>query len=89
MAWRYELDLSDIWEAAWADEITAQELALRVAARIRAMETLPSGRKIHAILAVFEELAEDETATFYDIDGPYNALCDWGDWERVWIKTMG
>ena len=83
MAWKYKLDIADVWQSAKSDEIQPHELASEIAMRIRGLAV---GQDALDIADEFDSL--DANCTFDDTDDVMEMLYDWGDRERCWIATL-
>lgn len=100
--WQRTLRLNPEWERAKKGEITRQELARSIAAKLNRLRDFGSGiaelnDERDGIAEEFEALADDKNATTQDFDSVMESLYDWGD-QRIspewngkkvcWIDTM-
>ena len=90
--WRYKVRLIDIWNCAKKGELTAAQVGLAVARRIKS--TLPAleyrhdvrGGELAHILNNLESLHSQ--ATLDEFDDILDDLYDWANWEqKCWIQT--
>lgn len=90
--WRYKVRLVDIWNCARKGELTAAQVGLAVARRIK--DTLPAleygndvrGDELACVLDNLESL--HPWATFDELDNVLDDLYAWANRERkCWIQT--
>lgn len=99
--WQRTLDLVDVFDKAYAREITVQELVTHVATRLEALTPFHIHRieeeKVR-LVEEFREIADDPSAEFSDFDALLHDLYDWADTpvggafpdtkRACWIKTF-
>jgi hypothetical protein len=85
--WLHKIDCKEEWQQARSGEITAHELALKVAIKLEALSCFWRDIELRNIVDDLKNLPED--ADFNDFDSVYDALCDWGDAtvEASWPPT--
>lgn len=100
--WQRTLRLNPEWDQAQEHEISTQDLARSIAAKLRALPAFDedfddANLELEGLVEEFEGLADDATATQQDFNYVMQSLYDWGDqrldgdWNGkkvCWIDTM-
>jgi len=100
--WQRKVLLNPEWTQAQEHEISTQELARSVAAKLRTLDPFEDeddeyNLEREGLIEEFDGLAADETATQEDFNYVMQSLYDWGDqrmdphWNGkkvCWIDTM-
>jgi len=82
--WKYRLNLKDLWEARDKGNLTIQELAKKIAVRLRHKAFYKKFQDdLDDIIDYFENCTENVT----EFDCHLGMLYDWADGERCWIAT--
>jgi hypothetical protein len=85
--WQSRIDVKDVWRAAQAGELTAQEVGQKIAAKLKGLPPGLRDRDLHGIQQDFETL--DEQDSFDDLDNILERLYDWADCgHRLWVGTF-
>lgn len=77
--WAHRIDVSDVFHN---ETMTFEQIRDAVVARIRSTAWFTSSETVQNII---EELADSVDRD--EFDGPWDALYDEADYDRVWIKT--
>lgn len=81
--WQRTIRLQPEWGAADRREISPQELARSIAAKLRAVPSFSAYPEVNEdrdfLVEEFEDFAADDTGDFDDIDELVDRLYDWGD----------
>lgn len=85
--WQSKIDVKDIWKAAQAGKLTAQEVGQKMAAKLKKLPPGLKDRDLRDIQEDFEALGGQDT--FDDLDNVLDRLYDWADYDhRLWVGTL-
>lgn len=84
--WKQTLDISADWQLAKNREITAQQLAGRIAAKLKKFKL---DEILEEIIEQFEDFATEEGVDFNDFDYLMDELYNWSDENHnCWVKVI-
>lgn len=88
--WKHRLDLKTEWQLRDEDKLTIQQLAAKVALKLKKVDFKDEDVNYQRddIVDEFEGLSEDTTASVSDFDSVLARLYDFADEYRLWVATF-